>query len=74
MDSPWLQLIFSLADRFGESDPRKIACLPAEILRYWEAWFSLTDPTCDITPAAPSAPPSRTPVDKQCADIMRILG
>lgn len=74
MDSPWLQLIFSLADRFGESDPRKIASLPAEILRYWEAWISLTNNAGEITPSAPPAPVARAAVDKQCADVMRILG
>lgn len=74
MDSPWLQLIFSLADRFGESDPRKIASLPGEILRYWEAWISLAGSAGEITPTAPPAPVVRAAVDQQCADVMRILG
>lgn len=74
MDSPWLKLIFSLADRFGESDPRKIASLPAEILRYWEAWIFLTNNEVEMTSGAPPAPAPRAAVDQQCADVMRILG
>ena len=36
-------LIFQLADRWGESDPRKIAALPAQILNYWRAYFKLQE-------------------------------
>lgn len=77
MDSPWLMDIFSLADRLGESDPRKIANLPADILLHWKAWLSLTGNTVERT--APEVPVSvpQTRVDqsaRQCADVMRILG
>jgi hypothetical protein len=70
-------LIFSLADRLGESDPRKIANLPADILLYWQAWYSLTGNAVQAIgePAPVAAPPKTNPVvSQQCADVMRILG
>ncbi|RJT50286.1 hypothetical protein CKQ54_23335 [Rahnella variigena] len=66
-------MVFSLAERFGESDPRKIANLPAEILLHWEAWFSLSGNAEPPDPAAPVVA-TNTPADRQCADVMRILG
>ncbi len=77
MNSPWLMDIFTLSDRLGESDPRKIASLPADILLHWKAWLSLTGNTVEGT--APSMPVTaqQTGIDqssRQCADVMRILG
>lgn len=78
MNSPWLMLIYSLADRLGEYDPRKIASLPAEILLYWQAWFSLTGNAVTIPSDSPPVPPAVSrvspAVDQQCADVVRILG
>ncbi|KAB8308231.1 hypothetical protein EH227_15530 [Rouxiella chamberiensis] len=64
--------MFSLAERFGESDPRKIANLPADILLHWKAWFSLRDNVAPLVPAQHVV--TNTPADQQCADVMRILG
>ncbi|MEZ7798540.1 hypothetical protein ABUS55_18480 [Citrobacter pasteurii] len=76
MDSPWLMVIFSLADRLGEPDPRKIASLPAEILLHWQAWLSLTGNAVVNTPAQTPAVtiPPVSDMAGQCADVMRILG
>lgn len=77
MDSPWLMDIFSLADRLGESDPRKIANLPANILLHWKAFYSLTGNTVETGTQAASGNAPQTSVDqssRQCADVMRILG
>lgn len=66
--------MFSLASRLGESDPRKIASLPADILLLWQAYFELHD---DETPKAevhPDPAASRSPeTDQQCADVMRMI-
>lgn len=70
-------LIFSLADRLGESDPRKIANLPADILLYWQAWYSLTGNAVQVIADPPpdiSEPKTNPVVSQQCADVMRILG
>lgn len=76
MDSPWLMAVYSLADRLGEPDPRKIASLPAEILLHWQAWLSLTGNTVENTPAPTPVNPLPPVNDTagQCADVMRILG
>lgn len=74
MNSPWLMAIFALADRTGEYDPRKIASLPANILLYWQAWFSLTGSAGHVPASGPSASPPPPVADQQCADVMRILG
>jgi hypothetical protein len=76
MDSPWLMDIFSLADRLGESDPRKIASLPANILLHWKAFYSLTGNTVERgAPVVPvTAPAASNDPSRQCADVMRILG
>ncbi|QIU87854.1 hypothetical protein [Yokenella regensburgei] len=68
--------IFTLADRLGEPDPRKIASLPGNILLHWKAWLSLTGSPVEITPSAtpdisPKIPDNQA---QQCADVMRILG
>lgn len=76
MDSPWLMAMFTLADRLGEPDPRKIASLPADILLHWQAWLSLTGQVVENPPAespVTSVPPA-TDQARQCADVMRILG
>lgn len=76
MNSPWLMAVFSLADRLGESDPRKIASLPDEILLHWQAWLSLTGNAVDSTSAQSpvNTPQPATDTAGQCADVMRILG
>lgn len=75
MNSPWLMAVFSLAARMGEYDPRKIASLPADILLYWQAWFSLSGGEA-VHLSAPETTTSHSPslADQQCADVMRILG
>ncbi|PNK88850.1 hypothetical protein CEQ31_003620 [Serratia odorifera] len=70
-------LVFQLADRWGESDPRKIAALPAQILNHWRAYFKLQGITADaVEDAAIPQPdqPSQKSIDAQCADVMRVLG
>ncbi|HDS6906970.1 TPA: hypothetical protein QHX44_000287 [Klebsiella oxytoca] len=66
--------VFSLAARMGEYDPRKIASLPADILLYWQAWFSLVESVGHIPAPGPSASHPPSLADQQCADVMRILG
>ena len=46
-------LVFQLADRWGESDPRKIAAMPAHILNHWRAYFKLQGMTADAAESAP---------------------
>ncbi|MCZ1250567.1 hypothetical protein CKY06_01520 [Photorhabdus sp. S15-56] len=60
-----MRLIFALADRWGEPDPRKIAALPADVFQYWQAFFALN------ANEAESAPKSEA--EAQCHDVMRIL-
>jgi len=70
-------LIFQLADRWGESDPRKIAALPAQVLNHWRAYFKLQGITADPAEDAPvpqPAQPVQSTFDAQCADVMRVLG
>ncbi len=70
-------LIFQLADRWGESDPRKIAALPAQVLNHWRAYFKLQGITADTAEDAPvhqPAQPVQSTLDAQCADVMRVLG
>lgn len=75
MDSPWLMAIFSLADRLGEPDPRKIANLPDDILLHWQAWLSLTGNAVEYSTADTplNIPPPEKDLSQQCADVMRIL-
>jgi hypothetical protein len=68
-------LIFQLADRWGEPDPRKIAQLPADIITHWQAFFS-HEPNPE--PEQGEHPPiTQTPlpssVEEQCNNVMRIL-
>lgn len=66
-------MLFTLADRWGEPDPRKIGDLPANILTYWEAYFDLLASDGDTPPPSPAAePPAK--VDDEFADVLRILG
>ncbi|AIM22834.1 hypothetical protein FUU19_19485 [Serratia sp. Lou2A] len=70
-------LVFQLADRWGESDPRKIAAMPAHILNHWRAYFKLQGMTADAAESAPvhqSGQPAQSSIDMQCADVMRVLG
>ena len=48
-------LVFQLADRWGESDPRKIAAMPAHILNHWRAYFKLQGMTADAAESARSS-------------------
>ncbi|HBO25049.1 MAG TPA: hypothetical protein DD649_19505 [Providencia sp.] len=71
MNSPYLKLIFQLADRWGEPDPRKIAQLPAEIITHWQAFFM---PEHEEVSNIPQITSSVSPdVEAQCNDVMRIL-
>ncbi|MCR3916633.1 hypothetical protein, partial [Klebsiella variicola] len=75
-DSPWLELIFWLADRWGEPDPSKIAALPANTLYHWRAYFlkqgTFRRPGDENAPPTETTPaPSR--VDDECAAVMRAL-
>lgn len=70
-------LIFQLADRWGESDPRKIAGLPAQILNHWRAYFKLQGITADADDEPVVHQPerlARSDVDAQCAAVMKVLG
>ncbi|TBM28218.1 hypothetical protein EYY85_08815 [Hafnia paralvei] len=70
-------MIFTLADRWGEPDPRKIAALPASILQHWRAFFALDDPAPPKKPHTETEPPLpallKSDVEAQCADVMRKL-
>lgn len=67
-----------LAEELKEIDPYRVLSLPASTLLGWQAYFSLkaeqtgAADTSRDNPSAPEAPPS--PVDQQCADIMKIIG
>jgi len=66
-----------LADRFGEPDVRKIAALPASLIRHWEAFYSLVDKASSESDASspddPLSAPASSDVDAQCAAVMRAL-
>ena len=68
-------MLFTLADRWGEPDPRKLADLPANIITYWEAYFGLLE---EAVASPAEAPPPEKPAiaadSQQFADCMRILG
>lgn len=69
-------MLFTLADRWGEPDPRKLADLPANIITHWEAFFGLLEDAA-ASPAAETSPPNTAlAVDsnQQFADCLRILG
>lgn len=62
MDSPWLWNVFELADSLGESDPRKLLDLPADLLLHWQAYRGLKQdairesvPPVDAVPSYPAA-------------------
>jgi len=70
--------IFQLADRWGESDPRKIADLPVEILLHWRAYFIKQGVLGSDDETPPSIPeteqlPIPSPVQDECAAVMRAL-
>lgn len=68
-------LMFTLADRWGEPDPRKLAALPANILTYWQAYFDLLQEKGGSPPAETTTPAAAlTEGDQQFADCLRILG
>jgi len=69
-------MIYTLADRLGEADPRKISSLPGNILLHWQAWLSLTGSIVEHeAPEEPErTPPADTNQSQQCAEVMRILG
>lgn len=64
--------IFSMADHFGEPDPRKIAELPADILMHWQAYLDLKNGRS--SPAATQQPLCEKTDDELFADHLRILG
>ncbi|NYA15762.1 hypothetical protein [Serratia fonticola] len=64
--------IFSMADHFGEPDPRKIAALPADILTHWQAYLDLKNSR--PSPAAAQKTPREKTDDELFADHLRILG
>lgn len=64
-------MIFQLADRWGEPDPRKIAQLPANILTHWQAFFmSETEELPEFQPNITQIEPD---IEAQCNDVMRII-
>ncbi len=69
---------YQLAEELKEIDPYRILSLPASTLLGWQAYFSLkaeqtgTANTSRDNPSAPEA--LQSPVDQQCADIMKIIG
>ena len=66
--------MFQLADRWGEADPRKIAALPADILTYWQAFFSLQSETSSEEDGVHTTLSHQyDDVDEQCNQIMRVL-
>jgi len=70
-----LKFIFTLADRWGEPDPRKIADLPANIITYWEAYFDLMSKHGETPPdPVPQAESPPSPEDEDFAACFRILG
>lgn len=81
-DSPSLELIFWLADRWGEPDPSKIAALPADTLFHWRAFFlkqGIFKKPCREEPDS-NPPPDKSPtaavnpsLDAQCAAVMKVL-
>lgn len=69
-------MLFTLADRWGEPDPRKLADLPANIITHWEAYFGLLEEAAASSAEAPP-PPKTAPANdasQQFADCLRILG
>ncbi|MCG6489943.1 hypothetical protein K6U37_13390 [Vibrio parahaemolyticus] len=70
-----LYFAHQLAEELGEIDPYRVLSLPASTLLGWQAYFSLKAEqtgTTDIPQAPPSVP--ETPLDQQCADVMKIIG
>ncbi|ERT11405.1 hypothetical protein [Photorhabdus temperata] len=69
-----MRLIFELADRWGEPDPRKIAALPANVLRHWQAFFMLNAQENDLgtEPVSVNCEVSDD-ITVQCNDVMRVL-
>lgn len=67
-------MLFTLADRWGEADPRKLGDLPANIITYWEAYFGLLSEAAEVPPKPqPQAAPEPAQ-DQGFADCLRILG
>jgi len=67
-------LLFTLADRWGEPDPRKLAALPANIITHWQAYFDLLRQESESPDEPPTPAAAPTEGDDQFADCLRILG
>lgn len=68
-------MLFTLADRWGEPDPRKIADLPANILTYWQAYLDLLEQRNEgITAEKTTSAAAHHHGEQQYADCLRILG
>ncbi|WP_065390083.1 hypothetical protein [Photorhabdus namnaonensis] len=67
-----------MADHHGETDPRKIAALPADILLHWQAFYKLRNKHDDDKPV--NTPPSYSnaslqddSIEEQCVAVIRAL-
>ncbi|EDY2188380.1 hypothetical protein GTE46_005139 [Salmonella enterica subsp. enterica] len=72
MDSPLLMLVFWLADRWGEADPRKLLSLPAPVLTMWQAFFNILNRQEGPHPPPPDFSPPQGDED-ECAAFMRVI-
>lgn len=64
-------LAFSLADRWGEPDPRKILALPAPFLMMWQAFITMLNDRETASDGTSSE--DRAPIDDECAAFMRVM-
>ncbi|OWO86536.1 hypothetical protein B5C26_00900 [Photorhabdus luminescens] len=65
-----------MADHHGETDPRKIAALPADILLHWQAFYKLRNKPDDDKPVNihPSySTPQDDSIEEQCVAVIRAL-
>lgn len=72
MDSPLLMLVFALADRWGEPDPRKLLSLPQPVLTTWQAFFNIQNRQGGPHSPPPDFSPPRGDGD-ECAAFMRVM-
>ncbi|WP_282815298.1 hypothetical protein [Hafnia alvei] len=64
-----------MADRLGESDPRKIAVLPADMLLHWQAYLKMRAEQAVSASALPHHAPSAYPAETDdFAECLRIIG
>ncbi|KKY66061.1 hypothetical protein OA40_11355 [Morganella morganii] len=66
-------MLFQLADRWGEPDPRKLADMPADLLNHWRAFFMLEEEAAGEAGENTVVPTVSPDISTQCNDVMRIL-